>query len=502
MSPRSKAVAVVLCGAWPHREVEATIEAARRGGAAEVEVALREGEALGAPEPERLPAPDARAIGAAVTRTNADTVLLVSPLARATADLVAAYASALEGDPDAVVAYGDYWVRAVGCPPVHQPLIASPSDPSEWSTLGHVIALKRRTWELLGGLDPTYDVAAFYDLRLRLAELGSFARVSTPLYEVGRVRDGSPLDSVRELYRGSFAPESCERPGFAYMHFEPSLAAEIDRAFGAFVRRRGAALVRAEEPVRCPHTASDPVVSVVVPTFDRGRFLGRAIESVLGGTFREFELLVVDNGSTDGSLEMVRSFAARDPRVRLLQNRRGNHIAHALNAGVAAARGKYVSQLDSDDEYMPDTLRRQVEHLERNPGWGLAVSYYDVIDAEGRPLEQYGIIRHDEYDRNTLLRTGGAGSVRTWHRCLLERLGGFDEGELADYAEDYDMTLRLSERYEVGRVPHVLYRQRFHGGNTGDNLAIEFRMSCKAAARRRALERRVAMAAAVDEPVR
>ncbi len=463
---------------------------------------MRAGEGLGAPEPKRLPGPDAGAVGEAVARTSADTVLLVSPLVRATADLVPAYASALERDPGAVVAYGDYWVRAVGCPPVHQPLLASPSDPSEWSTLGHVIALERHTWERLGGLDPTYDVAAFYDLRLRLAELGSFARVPTPLYEVGRVHEGAPLDPVRELYRGSFAAESCERPGFAYMHFEPSLAAEIDRAFGAFLRRQGAALVRAQEPVRCPHATSDPVVSVVVPTYDRGRFLGRAIESVLGGTFREFEILVVDNGSTDGSIEMVQSFAARDPRVRLLRNRRGNHIAHALNTGVAAARGKYVSQLDSDDEYVPDTLLRQVEHLERNPGWGLAVSYYDVIDAQGRPLEEYGVIRHEEYDRNSLLRTGGAGSVRTWHRCILERLGGFDEGELADYAEDYDMTLRLSERYEVGRVPHVLYRQRFHGGNTGDNLGIEFRMSCKATARRRALERRVAKAASVDETPR
>ena len=94
------------------------------------------------------------------------------------------------------------------------------------------------------------------------------------------------------------------------------------------------------------------------------------------------------------------------------------------------------------------------------------ISYYDFIDDAGRAVEHLGVVRHLEYDRNVILRTNGAGAVRVWHRCVLERLGGFREEWFPDYAEDYDMILRLSERYAVGRVPEVLYRWRLHASNS------------------------------------
>ena len=89
-----------------------------------------------------------------------------------------------------------------------------------------------------------------------------------------------------------------------------------------------------------------------------------------------------------------------------------------------------------------------------------------------------------------LLRTDGVGHARIWHRCALERLGGFDEDHLGNYAEDYDLQLKLSERYEVLRIPHVLYRYRMNHKKPGENIDYCERHAKKTRARREAVERR------------
>jgi len=202
---------------------------------------------------------------------------------------------------------------------------------------------------------------------------------------------------------------------------------------------------------------------------------------------------VVDNGSTDGTVKMLEAMAQQEPRVRLICNPGRNQISAALNLGVKAARGKYLSQLDSDDEYTADTLAQQVAYLEANPACGLAISYYEVIDEDGRVLPEIGVIRHEEYDRNNILRTSGAGAVRTWHRCAIEHLGGFDERAFSSYAEDYDLILKASECYDIGRVPATLYRCRRHQTNSEQQLDVRFRAERKAEARRNAIARRQAL---------
>jgi glycosyltransferase involved in cell wall biosynthesis len=233
-------------------------------------------------------------------------------------------------------------------------------------------------------------------------------------------------------------------------------------------------------------------VSVVIPVYNRARYLERAVASVLAGHYRDFEILVVDGGSTDGTVEAAEDFARRGAPVRVLHNP-ARVVAASLNVGLRAARGKYVAQLDSDDEYTPSTLSQSVAYLEAYPDCALAISYYDFIDDAGWPLEDLGVVRHLEYDRNAILRTNGAGAVRVWHRCVLERLGGFREECFPDYAEDYDMILRLCERYAVGRVPDVLYRCRLHASNSDQRLSLEDRASKKALARAQALARRTAL---------
>jgi GT2 family glycosyltransferase len=341
----------------------------------------------------------------------------------------------------------------------------------------------------IGGYDTELRHTAEYDLRLRLTRSHELARVEEPLCAVSGYRMDFDDPLVRTRLRRWFTPESSPRKGMGYLFQNADEGEEIDRVFEREVRGRLAWLEGPAEPLRCPHGDASPVVSVVIPVHDRATLVTLAIDSLRAGTYPDFEVLVVDGGSTDGTVEAVEEIAARDPRVRLIRNP-VNRIARSLNIGVRAARGRYVAQLDSDDEYVPRTLERMVSELAANPDWGLAISYYDFIDADGATLGEYGTIRHSEYDRNAILRTNGAGAVRVWHRCVLEWLGGFDEDRFGDYAEDYDLVMRVAERWAVGRVHDVLYRCRLHGSNTEDRRSTRFRVERKSLARMIALQRR------------
>ncbi|MDE3190778.1 MAG: glycosyltransferase family 2 protein, partial [Acidobacteriota bacterium] len=136
----------------------------------------------------------------------------------------------------------------------------------------------------------------------------------------------------------------------------------------------------------------EPLVTVCMPSYNYGRFLSHAVESVLAQTYSNFELLVVDNGSSDDSHQMARSFAARDPRVQVL-----THPGHAnrgvnasLNLGLANASGAYFGLLPADDMYMPDGLERRVALLESAPDSGLVYGLSQTLVEDGRPSGHIG----------------------------------------------------------------------------------------------------------------
>ncbi len=229
-------------------------------------------------------------------------------------------------------------------------------------------------------------------------------------------------------------------------------------------------------------------VSVIIPVKDRQDFIGEAIQSVVQGTFPDFEVIVVDAGSRDRTPEIVQAWADRDPRVRYLWKPPGN-IAQALNFGLRHARGRYIAQLDSDDFYEPHTLEAMVDFMDRHPEVGLAISYYRVTDPEGHPLPLEPI-KHLEYDRNNILRVDGAGALRFFRHAVFKILGPYNEVQFGDYAEDYDMVLRISERFRVGRVHQVLYNYRRHEGSTDATRDLLDKAIKKTAIRKIALQRR------------
>jgi len=461
-----------------------------------LEQALREAGQL-APGLEIIPVRQAEHRAAALNRAAdaaAGEILVflpsfVDPAPGMVEQVRAAFAAA----PGTGIVYGDYTILVGPGNEVLQQVRAHEGDLSEWSGLGYVTAIRRGVFHEAGGYDPAYRYAEEYDLRLRITRRAPPVRAPASFCRLDRTRIPLEDQRVKESLRRYFTPESSPRSGYGYLFGPVDEAREIEGAFAAELRARGAYLSGDTCPVSCPHAESRPAVSVVIPVYNRAEYLTRAVASVLAGEHRDLEILVVDGGSTDGTVAAAEAFARRGAPVRVLHNPR-RVVATSLNVGLAAARGKYVAQLDSDDEYTPATLRQAVTYLEAHPDCALAISYYDFIDDAGQPLEHLGIVKHLEYDRNTILRTNGAGAVRVSHRCVLERLGGFDEARFPDYAEDYDMILRLSERYAVGRLHDVLYRCRLHASNSAQRLTLEDRARKKALARARALARRAALA--------
>ncbi len=320
------------------------------------------------------------------------------------------------------------------------------------------------------------NYAYLYDLKLKLRGKGTpFIHLIDPLYSTLEPEDD---EMARKLHSRSFR----------YLFYKPEEELEYEKVFKDFLLRNDAFLDGYYEKVYDPTDKYELMVSVVIPVLNRAKFIGTAIESVLNQDFDSYEILVVDNGSTDGSQDVVRKYISTG-KVRLFQNPSGT-ISHALNTGIRNARGKYIAQLDSDDVYLPETLRCMVEALEKNPYAGLAISYYELMDEVGNPLKEFGVIRHLEYDRNNILRVEGAGAVRVWRKKVLFEMGLFDEENYGNYGEDYDMVLKVSEKYQVIRVHKVLYRYRKHPGSTDVTRPAWYRVFTKNMARQVAFKRR------------
>ncbi|MXU64661.1 glycosyltransferase family 2 protein [Oceanomicrobium pacificus] len=129
-----------------------------------------------------------------------------------------------------------------------------------------------------------------------------------------------------------------------------------------------------------------PFVSVIIPAFNGADFIREAMESVLSQSFSDFELIVVDDASTDSTPEILADFELADRRIRLLKNEKNLGVTRSLNVGLHAATGKYVARLDADDVCLPNRLERQVEFLENHPDHEAVACGYRLIDANGRTI--------------------------------------------------------------------------------------------------------------------
>jgi glycosyltransferase involved in cell wall biosynthesis len=209
-----------------------------------------------------------------------------------------------------------------------------------------------------------------------------------------------------------------------------------------------------------------PRVSVIIPTYNRAEMVREAVASVLAQTCRDFEVVVVDDASTDGTAAALAEYA----EVQVLRHPRRRGVAAARNTGIQAARGEWLAFLDSDDLWLPEKLARQMAYLQARPGLWLCQTDETWVRRGARVNKPWS---HRKMAGRiflpSLARCVVSPSAVILHRRLIEAHGGFDETLPA--AEDYDLWLRLSWRYEVGLVEEPLVIKR---GGHADQLSRQW----------------------------
>ena len=232
-------------------------------------------------------------------------------------------------------------------------------------------------------------------------------------------------------------------------------------------------------------------VSVLMPVFNAERYVEAAVRSVLVQTFRDFELLIIDDGSSDGSLAILERLAAEDSRI-VLRSRPNAGLVSTLNELLAAAHGSLLARMDADDTCRPTRFARQVDHLQRNPACVAVGSRSLFIDPDGMPIFEFmDRFAHDEIDRALLNpEIGILHPSVMMRRSAVVGLGGY-RSEFP-HVEDLDLFLRLAEIGELCNLPEVLLDYRVHLSSVshqhGVAQAEAGRRAVAAAARRRCLD--------------
>jgi glycosyltransferase involved in cell wall biosynthesis len=131
-------------------------------------------------------------------------------------------------------------------------------------------------------------------------------------------------------------------------------------------------------------TNGEPLVSVILPCYNAAEYLVQSLESILHQTYRNLEVIVIDDGSTDETAAILRRYEAKDRRIRLVRNDINRKLIHTLNRGIGLARGKYIARMDADDISFPERIEKLVRELENNPGVDFVSSGFYIIDARGK----------------------------------------------------------------------------------------------------------------------
>lgn len=213
---------------------------------------------------------------------------------------------------------------------------------------------------------------------------------------------------------------------------------------------------------------TEPLISVVIPSYNYGRYLAQAIDSVLGQTYPYLEVIVVDDGSTDDSLSLLQSYREH---IRWFQNQNGG-VSAARNRGIRESRGELIAFLDADDAWFPEKLARQVE-LMKDPQVGMVYCGLQLIDAGGHPLGRRTMgLRGRVLKELALLRPPGlpaSGSSPLVRRDCFERVGLFEVG--LSTSADWDLWRRIACHYSIESICEPLVYYRLHSQAMHRNLA-------------------------------
>jgi glycosyltransferase involved in cell wall biosynthesis len=242
---------------------------------------------------------------------------------------------------------------------------------------------------------------------------------------------------------------------------------------------------------RSPMNAQPPLVSVCLPVYNAERYLADAVGSIRNQTFGDFEFLIIDDGSTDGSTKILKHHAAHDPRIRLTI-RPNKGLVATLNELIDQAQGELIARMDADDIAMPERFQKQVDYLRAHPECVEVGCRVKVIDADGDPLgDWWTLVEHEAIDAQHF--QVGQGAALAHPSAMMRRDAVLAIGKYRDFSssEDLDLHLRLAEHGRLANLPQILLKYRIHDANrttsafTRDRQYRDYRVMVRDACQRR-----------------
>lgn len=206
-----------------------------------------------------------------------------------------------------------------------------------------------------------------------------------------------------------------------------------------------------------------PIISVIMSVFNNEKYVGKAIQSILEQTYEDFEFIIIDDGSTDRSLEVIRRYAKKDPRIKVLSNTSNVGISKSRNSGLGIASGEFMAVMDSDDICMTDRFMKQYCFLSSNLDYVGVGSEVLVVDPEGWPLTIRGHKYDNEGINKRLLMSDGGAITHSSLFCRLRAVnmaGRYNENLVNTV--DFDLFLRLSELGKLANLEDILLKWRQH----------------------------------------
>jgi glycosyltransferase involved in cell wall biosynthesis len=208
-----------------------------------------------------------------------------------------------------------------------------------------------------------------------------------------------------------------------------------------------------------------PLISIVLPTYNQSDFLPAALDSIFSQTFTNFELIVVNDGSTDSTAHILDNYRQNHSFVLIEQE--NQKLPRSLNNGFTCAKGKYLTWTSTDNIMMPEMLEVLSKELENDSTVGLVYADRYVIDKDGKILGEFS---SPEYDPFLLLHLNMINCCFLYRRDCLDRVGGYDHRFI--YGEDWEYWIRISECFKIKHINYTLYKYRLHPRSmTGDILA-------------------------------
>lgn len=207
------------------------------------------------------------------------------------------------------------------------------------------------------------------------------------------------------------------------------------------------------------------LISVIMPVFNSEKYVAEAIESILNQTFNDFEFIIIDDGSTDNSLKIIKEYSQKDNHIRVVVNQENKGIAGSLNIGIALARGEYIARMDADDISLPERFEKQVAFMENHPEIGVVGTSFSRIDEKENVIEEVKLITQPPriWWRMFFINPIVHPSVMMRRNIFIN--GKFKYNRKSEPAEDYDLWFQIMSHYAIANLSEGLLLYRVHNEN-------------------------------------